>query len=247
MKRILIFTLVMVFMASIVYASDGAYNYNDNDQQQNQEQQQKQGQDQKTTVDIDSHDINREFVRAPITSLPEHSRFTVRPTKDSSFRDIQELLNIYDRFNEGTIDKLKEGGKVKVHYQMLNDEDQIKRAEPIKGERWIRLVIGKPVKGAKIVAMLDGEAKDGDTNSFQVLGAILQAAYEDGSNIVYITNQDTHRQVNASSKGFGGNIAGAAVNTDGTVSGVTGGGMGFSFSKALTDDKPWFHAYAAVE
>ena len=238
--KILIFTLVVVFMTSIIYASDGAYNYNDNDQQQKQ--------NQKTSVDIDSNDIDREFPNIGNTPIPGTNGFYTRPTMDSSFRSIKELLSFYDRFTEGACEQMAKGGSVNVHLQVIQGHDIITRVKADdKGDKWIKIVTIKPGLMFSMTAIIDGEAKDGDTNSFQVLGKMALKAIADGNNVLYIMTENQHRMVNASGWGVGLYSVGAKVDQDGMNAGVVGGGLGWATNKSATEDKPWFHGFAGVE
>ena len=275
--KVLIMVLVIMFMNGIIGSTMACepvdtQNYNNNEnsnkntnlntnvnsnkqgqiqgQAQGQVQVQGQGQlqGQSTNVNIDSHDIDRDFPNAAVISLPgTGAGFYVRPSKDSSFRNIKELLSFYNRFTEGACEKLAAGGSSKIHLQILNDENQIARAEADdNGDRWIKIVLVKPDEPFKMTGLIDGEAKNGGTNSFQVLGAMALKAIADGNNILYITNEDQHRMVEASGWGIGLYTVGAKVSRDGMNGGVAGGGLGWATNKSMTEDKPWYHGFVGV-
>ena len=237
-------------------------NYNRNDQSQGQAQLQGQaqiqaqgqlqgqGQDQKTDVSIDSHDVNidRRFPTPGFVPLPGTNVFYQKPTQDSSFRNIREIIKDtgYDRFTEGVMNGFAKGGKVTVHYQLFQGSDVVKRIGPEKdGDKWIKVVYKLP-KGFIPIAVFDGEAVDGKTNSINVLGACGEKAIEDGVNILYIKKESEHRMVEASGWGIGGYGTGATVGSDGTFAGLVGGGTGYSKNKAGTEDRPWIQGYAGI-
>jgi len=206
---------------------------------------------------IDSHDQNtsnvydRKFVNPGVYPMPQTNGFFTSPTPDSSFRGMEEFLAIFGDgkaviLSDGAVDQMAKGGfDTEVNYQIVNDETIVPRVT-YDGTKYIKITIEKPAD-VKVVALVDGEADDNDTNSMMVLGQMAQEAIKDGCNVLVITAEGAHRAVEASGWGVGTAVTGGAVNTSGKESVAGGGGTGYSSNGTMTEDLPWLQGFAAVD
>jgi hypothetical protein len=194
---------------------------------------------------------DRKFVNPGVYPMPQTNGFFTSPTPDSSFRGMQEFLAIFGDgesviLSDGAVDQLAKGGfDTEVNYQIVNDETIVARAN-FQGTKYIKITLKKPA-AAKVVAIVDGEADDNDTNSLMVLGQMAQEALKDGCNVLVITAEGAHRAVEASGWGIGTAVTGGAVNQSGKEAVAGGGGTGYSSNGTMTEDMPWLQGYAAVD
>jgi len=211
---------------------------------------------------------NRQFVNPGITPLPQTNGFFTSPTPDSSFRSVKDFLNSFvgtDRYTfrltEGALENLAKGGDVKPHLQALRS-DVIYGADfkdDIDNPRWLWVGIEAPVfkdgkqigsqkiKDLLVTGMIDGEAKDGDTNSLQVLGQLGLDVLASGCNYLILTAEGAHRKVEASGWGVGLYLSGGNMASDGMTSGIIGGGTGYSQNETGPEDRPWIQGYFGVK
>ena len=194
---------------------------------------------------------DRKFVNPGVYPMPQTNGFFTSPTPDSSFRGMEEFLAIFGDgkaviLSDGAVDQMAKGGfDTEVNYQIVNDETIVPRVT-YDGTKYIKITIEKPAD-VKVVALVDGEADDNDTNSMMVLGQMAQEAIKDGCNVLVITAEGAHRAVEASGWGVGTAVTGGAVNTSGKESVAGGGGTGYSSNGTMTEDLPWLQGFAAVD
>ena len=215
-----------------------------------------------------SNVYDRKFVNPGVYPFPQTNGFFTAPTPDSSFRSVKELLKFFAdgdiymiRISEGALKELASGGKTKMHIQIVRGEKQVARyyTKSFKGEKWLWLGIEEPafdeagniigtkrVAGTKVTGMIDGETKDGHTNSFHVIGKAGLKALKDGNNVMILTAEGAHRMVQATGWGIGTAATGGLVNETGKEAIVGGGGTGYSNNKSMTEDKPWIQGYVGV-
>ena len=224
-------------------------------------------------VDNSTNNVyDRKFVNPGITPLPQTNGFFTAPTPDSSFRSVKDLIRFaLDegkfslRMTEGALQKLAKGGDVVSHLQIIRGSDQVPRIygkdfkESEDNPKWLTIAIEEPVivenkvvgtkriEGLRMTGYADGEADDGDTNSFQVIGKIGLKAVRDGNNYLVITAEGAHRKVEATGWGIGFYTTGGTVSNDGQTSGIVGGGTGWSTNETGPEDRPWVQGYVGCK
>lgn len=215
-----------------------------------------------TTDNSKSKVYNRQFVNSGMTPIPGTNGFFTAPTPDSSFRPVRELIfyltgdpeALSIMLSEGALQNLAKGGDVEANIQMVR-EDVAKAKADEDGVKWLTLSYIAPIfkvneNGKKILtgvrkeaidvgAFGDGEADDGDTNSFMVIGKIGLKAIAKGFNHLQITSEGAHRKVEASGWGIGTYTVGGAISDSGKTSGIVGGGLGYAVNETGTEDRPW--------
>ena len=219
-----------------------------------------------------SNVYNRNFAPVGITPLPQTNGFFTAPTPDSSFRSVKDLIRFtldegkfMVRMTEGALERLAKGGDVESHLQIIRGDSQVPRIygsnfeDATENPRWLWIAIEEPVikdgkvigtkryEGLRVTGMTDGEADDGDTNSFQVIGKLGLKALKDGNNFMVITAEGAHRKVEASGWGIGFYTTGATVSGDGKNSGVVGGGTGYASNEVGPEDRPWVQGYVGCK
>jgi hypothetical protein len=198
-----------------------------------------------------SNVYDRKFVNPGVYAFPQTNGFFTAPTPDSSFRGMQEFLAIFGDgkavvLSDGAVNQLAKGGfDTEVNYQIVNDKSIVPRVK-FEGTKYIKITIEKPAD-VKVVALVDGEADDNDTNSLMVLGQMAQEAIKDGCNVLVITAEGAHRAVEAKGWGIGTAVTGGAVNNSGKEAVVGGGGTGYSSNATMSEDMPWLQGFAAVD
>ena len=205
------------------------------------------------TQEGDITTINRNFPYPGGTVLPQTNGFFTSPTPDSSFRNIAEILksmSINDDnktllLNEQALGALAAKGGVKAHIQTFKGPKQVKRVK-WSGERKLYITIVEP-EGTIPVTMLDGEAKNGTTNTLHVIGRMGLLALKDGCTHMVIKLQGAHRKVEANGWGIGIHSNTAAVSQEGQVGAIGGGGFGYSRNVTGPEDRPWLHAFGVVD
>jgi archaellum component FlaG (FlaF/FlaG flagellin family) len=221
------------------------------------------------SVTIDDHSENtsnvydRKFANPGLTPLPGTQAFLSVPTQDSSFRSVKDLIEMIGgpgavciKLSEGALINLAKGGDVESHLQIIRGPDMVTRASN-KGARWIWLAYQKPVTEDGVVramqpvnmtvtGAIDGEADDGDTNSFQVLGKMGLKALKDGNNVMVISAEDAHRKIEASGWGIGTYTVLAGNMDNGKIAGGGGGGTGYASNETGPEDRPWAQGYVGM-
>lgn len=214
-----------------------------------------------TTDNSVSNVYNRQFVNAGVTPIPGTNGFFTAPTPDSSFRTAKELIfyltgdptALSVKITEGACESLAKGGDVEANIQMVREEVAKAKADE-NGDKWITISILSPVfemkDGKKVMTgvrkenldvggFADGEADDGDTNSFMVIGKVADKAIEAGFDHLQITAEGAHRKVEASGWGIGTYGVYGEVSDSGKTSGLVGGGLGYASNETGTEDRPW--------
>lgn len=202
--------------------------------------------------------------------FPQTNGFFTVPTPDSSFRSVRQLIEavsgdnaISARFSEGALEEMAKGGDVESHLQVIRGKAVVKRiGEMADGVRYLTIAYHRPIikmvngkaqmtgvtkpKNVMVTAMIDGEAKDADTNSFQVIGKCGLKVLKDGNNIMVVETEGAHRKVEAFGAGLGFYTVGGQVSDGGQTSGILGGGTGFAWNETGPEDRPWIQGYAGV-
>lgn len=197
--------------------------------------------------------INRNFPNPGGTVLPQTNGFFTSPTPDSSFRNLKEILSamsIHEEqdtllLNEEALQSLARKGGVKAHIQTFRGPKQVERVK-WSSERKLYITIKEP-EGAIPVTLLDGEAKNGTTNSIHVIGRMGLLAIKNGCTHMVFTLQGAHRKVEAKGWGIGLHTNSAGVSQDGQVSAIGGGGLGYSSNVTGPEDRPWLQAVGVVD
>jgi hypothetical protein len=216
---------------------------------------------------IDDHSKNtsnvydRKFPNPGITPLPGTNAFFSTPTEDSSFRSVADLIEMIGgpdavtfKISKGALENLAKGGDVETHLQIIRGPDTVSRAPK---SVWLWIAYQKPImENGVLRAMLpvnmtvtgavDGEADDGDTNSFQVLGEMGLKAIKDGNNVMVITKEDSHRKIEASGWGIGTYTVIAGNMENGKLGGGGGGGTGYASNETGPEDRPWAQGYVGM-
>jgi hypothetical protein len=211
-----------------------------------------------TTIDQSHSKIyNRQFVTTGITPIPGTNGFFTAPTPDSSFRQVQDLIfyltgdpeALSVHLTEGALENLAKGGDVEANVQVIRAELAKAKADE-DGTKWLTIsYIAPVVKDGKLIgvrkekldvgAFADGEADDGDTNSFMVIGRVGLKAMYAGFDHLQITSEGAHRKVKASGWGVGTYTVGGSISDSGKTSGLVGGGLGYASNETGTEDQPW--------
>jgi hypothetical protein len=218
---------------------------------------------------IDDHSKNtsnvydRKFPNPGITPIPGTNAFFSDPTEDSSFRSVKDLIEMISgpgavtlKISEGALANMAKGGDVDTHLQIIRGADSVDRA-PKNGTRWLWIAYQKPIMengvlrpmtpvNMTVTGAIDGEADDGGTNSFQVLGKMGLKAIKDGNNVMVISAEDSHRKIEASGYGFGTYVVVAGNMDNGKLGGGGGGGTGFAKNVTGPEDLPWAQGYVGV-
>lgn len=207
---------------------------------------------------------NRQFVNAGITPIPGTNGFFTAPTPDSSFRMAKELIfyltgdpeALSVRLTEGALENLAKGGDVDANVQVIRAALATAKADD-DGVKWLTISYIAPiVKDGKLTgvrkedisvgAMADGEADDGDTNSFMVIGRVGLKAMYAGFDHLQITSEGAHRAVEASGFGIGTYTVGGSISDSGKTSGLVGGGLGYASNETGTEDRPWIQGVVGM-
>jgi len=202
--------------------------------------------------------------------LPQTNGFFTIPTPDSSFRSVKELIEVLAgdnatsvRISEGALEEMAKGGDVESHLQVIRGKNIVKRVGADEDDvRWLTIAYHKPIikmidgkarmvgvvkpKNVMATGMIDGEADDGDTNSYQVLGKCGLKALRDGNSILVVETEGAHRKVEAWGAGIGLYTVGGQVSDGGQTSGVLGGGTGVAWNEVGPEDRPWIQGYVGV-
>ncbi len=186
--------------------------------------------------------IDRNFVgSSPSVTGQTHPLFVDGDGEDNSFRGFTDLIKFGAVFSESALKNLARGGDVNVYMPVLTSTP--KPSNKYGNQRWIKLVAVVPV-GFKATAPVDSEADDFDTNSFQVIARTALDAIENGDNVLWIEWEGYQDKVRSTGWGIGSHTATGVVTETGKVSGVAGGGWGYSSNSAGKERKPWIRGYA---
>lgn len=208
---------------------------------------------------------NRQFVNAGVTPIPGTNGFFTAPTPDSSFRMVKELIAFLTgdpnalsvRLSEGALENMAKGGDVEANVQMIREDVARAKADE-DGVKWLTVSYIAPViKDGKVVGVrkdnlevggfADGEADDGDTNSFMVIGKVGLKAMKQGFDHLQITAEGAHRKVEASGWGIGTYTVAGQVSDSGKTSGLVGGGLGYAQNETGTEDRPWIQGVVGLD
>jgi hypothetical protein len=263
MKMKITFTVVLaiLMMAGFAWADGRGGNYNNSES----------GSYSGAGASVDDHSTtkirstDRKFPNAGMTPMPGTNPFFAEPTPDSSFRSVRELIEMISgpgaftfKITEGALKRLAKGGDVESHLQIIRGRDVVKRAGFQKDAKWLWIAYHKPTytadkitgylypKNLIITGAVDGEADDGDTNSFQVLGEMGLKAIRDGNDCMVISKENHHRRIEASGWGIGFYTVIAGNWDDGKGGGAGGGGTGYASNKSGPEDLPWAQGYVGV-
>jgi len=227
------------------------------------------------SISTQSGDVfNRNFVNPGNTPLPMTNGFFTAPTPDSSFRSIRDILANVEgdgvlemRISESALKEIAKGADVEGTLQITKDDVIVPRVytkdtdkkdriltiaieAPIYGKNanGETIVVGtKDIEGLQKTGLVDAEADDGDTNSFQVLAERGLKVLADGNNYMVVTSEGAHRKVEASGWGVGTYGVYGGVSDTGKESGAGGGGFGFAQNETGPEDRPWFQGYCGVK
>ena len=240
MKKVLLFVALFVVAMSLTIGIDYAFagDNTSGSQAGAAAQAEISIKDQSTSIVVD-----RDFVG---TSQPvvagTNGYFVEGLGNDVSFRRVNELIKFGDVFSESSLRNLAKGGDVKYHFSPVNDYN--KPSNKLRdGQRYIKIAI-EVMPGFKMSAPLDAAADDFETNSFQIIARMALKALSNGDNILYVEFEGFKDRVGASGWGIGTHSAVGYVNPTGSVSGVGGGGMGYSSNEVGPEMLPWIRGYS---
>jgi len=151
---------------------------------------------------------------------------------------LKSALQFANMFSEQALINMAAGGSVNVYVKDLTPKTSAKFEDP--NNKMIKIVLDAP-KGLVYEGPANGEAKNGKTNSWQVMAAVALKALRNGSNVVYFAAEGAHRGVETSGWGIG------FAHTKASHDNVSSGGTGYSAAKAGPEDKPWLQGFAFVE
>ncbi len=190
----------------------------------------------------DNHSIVKAMEARPYAGpvpIPGQPGWFTTPTPDGSFQSLRAILQYGDVFTEGALENMAKG-KVAVRYMVTNDKNEVARAKFADNlKRKIKILIVKP--DAKFIAYANGNAKNGKTDSVQVMAAIALKALRDGANVVAFTAEGAHRKVQAFGWGIG--VSGTTASENSMVT----PGLGISGGNSGPEDWPWLQGAAFVD
>lgn len=202
---------------------------------------------QQNLQSIDSHDTyeatDRAFPNAGPVPIPGQPGWFTTPTPDGEFIQMKNILEFGRVFSEGALENMAKGGSTRVTYAEVNKAKRVSKRD--KNDRRILVVID-PVRIKEIkengthVAYVNGAAKNGTTNSVQLVGAMALKAIHNGANVIVFKAEGAHRKVEAFGWGIGFAYAKA------TDSSLATGGTGISGGSAGPEDRPWLQGNAFV-
>ena len=136
------------------------------------------------------------------------------------------------------------GGYTRVTYAQVNPEKRV--SERAEDDRRILVVIeAERIKEIKEtgthVAFVNGAAKNGKTNSVQLMSAMALKALKGGANVIVLKAEGAHRKVEAFGWGIGASVTRASED------GLATGGTGISGGSAGPEDRPWLQGNAFVD
>jgi hypothetical protein len=175
--------------------------------------------------------------------IPGQPGWFTTPTPDGDFITMKNILEFGKVFSEGALENMADGGWTRVTYAMVNPEARVSaRAE---NDRRILIVIDPArikeiAAGGTHVAFVNGAAKNGKTNSVQLMAAMALKALKSGANVVVFKAEGAHRKVEAFGWGIGFSHVKASENNMST------GGTGISGGSAGPEDRPWLQGNAFV-
>jgi len=234
MKKIIVIMMSLVFVAFYIPAmADTTSEANVDD----------------VTASIDDHSINtyeatdRAFPNAGSVPIPGQPGWFTTPTPDGDFVTIKNILEFGKVFSEGALENMAKWGETRITYAEVNPEKCVNGRE--KNDRRILLVIDPDrIKGIKNtgthVAFINGTAKNGKTNSVQLVGAMALKAMQNGANVLVFKAEGAHRKIEAFGWGIGFSYAKASDTS------IATGGTGISGGSAGPEDRPWLQGNAFV-
>ena len=188
--------------------------------------------------------IDRQFVgSSPSVTAGTNGLFVPPSGADISFRPLRELIRFGAVFSEGALIQLAKGGDTDLNFSWANDYTDTKPSNIKGGQRFIKIVMIEPAD-FKLSAFVAAAADDYDTNSFQVIAEAGLAAIRNGDNILFIEFEGYNDKVHASGWGIGTHTASGVVSGTGKVSGVGGGGFGYSSNGVGNEQLPWIRGYS---
>lgn len=163
---------------------------------------------------------------------------------DVSFRYALEFVRFVSVHNEVTLRNIARGGDYKMHFEpMVNFQKA--PLELRDGNRYIWIVTGPSHPDEfRGVAPFDIEAKDDDTNSFQLIAKMALEAIENGDNVLWINYQGWKDRVGSSGWGIGTHAVHGQVSSGGTKSTVGGGGFGYSKNSVGVEMRPFIRGWS---
>jgi hypothetical protein len=193
-----------------------------------------------TQIDNSTNKANASQTRAipGNVPIPGGTGFFTTPTPDGSFETLKTALMFANMFSEQALVSLAAGGSVRIFVKDLSPK--ISATFEDSNNKMIKIVLDVP-KGLTYKGPANGEAKNGSTNSIQVMAAIALKALRNGSNVVYFAAEGAHRGVETSGWGIG------FAHTKASHDNVSAGGTGYAAAKAGPQDKPWLQGFAFVE
>lgn len=193
-------------------------------------------QDNHSTTKVDATQARPYAGPVPIPGQPA---WFATETLDGSFQPLANILQYGHVFTEGALESIKSNGSVRVNYLIGNDENEVPRANGNKIK--ITTTVPKFSSNIKFIAYANGDAKNGKTNSIQVMAAIALKAIRNGANIIYFSREGFHRKIEAFGWGIGASGTVANENSMSTP------GLGISGGNAGPEDRPWLQGAAFVD
>jgi hypothetical protein len=172
-----------------------------------------------------------------------HALFYKGNGGDVSFRPIKEMLRFGGVFSETALKNLAKGGDVEYNFNVVNKPRKGGNYNKKDKQRYINIVIVEPSNFA-LSAMVDAEADDNDTNSFQIIAKLALKALDNGDNVLFIEFEGYKDKVNASGWGIGTHTAAGTISESGKNAAIGGGGFGYSNNNVGAEMRPWVRGYA---
>jgi len=198
-------------------------------------------------INFDDHSTNiaidRDFApNAGNVTAHTQGLFVQGNGRDASFRRVIELIRFGDVISESSLRNMARGGDVEYNFTPVNDFD--KPANKLAdGQRHIKIIV-EHYPGFRMSAPFMAEADDFNTNSYQVLARMALKALDNGDNVLFVEFEGYKDKVGASGWGIGTHTTGAVVDGTGSMSGVAGGGFGYSSNQTGAEMMPWIRGFS---
>lgn len=163
-------------------------------------------------------------------------------TKNANVQPADTMLMFKDTFTRAEVESYLKG--TSVDRSTNGEEESIftwgKKGDP---KQIIKVILTPPAKGTVIqTALITTKAKNGDTESKDVLYTALLRGLDTNSDLLLITAQGAGTIMKSFGWGIGASYTRATLSTDEATGGVSAGGLGISGGSAGYKSLPWIQS-----